>query len=143
MHDAPETAALKARAAAGDRWYDGPDSIEPGGIDITVALALFGDDSLTAYDVSFTWDGDNDFASFVLGVADSKAQAPGSYSPILGWIAWNSDSIVFAYQWPEFAQQGARVTEIAIDWTESSAVGSALPWALMARQLVEVTLGDR
>lgn len=143
MEDATEIATLKASAAAGDRWYDGPEHIEPGAINVTVALALFGAESMTAYDVSFEWDRESAFAPFVLGVAEGEAQALGAYSPIHGWIAWNDDSLVLAYQWPEEGRQDARVIKRIDEEAEPPEDGDPVAWALMARRLVEIALGDR
>ena len=144
MHDAAEHADLKATAIAGGAWYQAPDEVAAGRVDITIALALFGDESLTTYDVSFEWNGENDFATFVLGVAEGETQAPGAYSPVYGWIAWNDDAIDFAYQWPELDRQDARdVGGSPLAAVGSPSDGDPEPWAVMAKHLVEVSLGDR
>lgn len=84
----------------------GPDGIiEPGDIALTYT---YDDDPIAVlYDFRATWDG----GTTITWWSDINDRQPGlspaSSSPMDGWASWgNSEGLLYAYTWPDFAEDG-------------------------------------
>ncbi|MEZ0339862.1 hypothetical protein ACAG25_07740 [Mycobacterium sp. pV006] len=121
-----------------------PEVIEPGRIDVTVWLSVFGEEPPVAYDVSFDWDGDHT-AGWTEDISILNNLSFASGSPARGVLSWSNDhEVVLTYSWPEFDLCG--YTTMSVGAADKGAVsrGAADPrhWVHWAERLVEFVMTD-
>ena len=129
-----EIRELIERAKAGGDWYLAPDEIADDAFVVTVACAPFGEESWTAYDVSFERTGDR-HASFVFDFSSAEGISPGSSAPWDGWAAWAGTDLVLAWSSTEDPAIGATTIEGGSPFGAEGAERSPEAWAGLARTI--------
>jgi hypothetical protein len=129
-----EIRELIERAKAGGDWYLAPDEITEDTFVVTVACAPFGEDSWTAYDVSFERTGER-HASFVFDISPDEGISPASSAPWDGWAAWAGADLVLAWSSTEDLDIGATTIEGGSPFGMEDAERSPEAWTVLARTI--------